>query len=64
MGGLEIVDTPGDHVSLLQDPNVAVLAEKVNERIRMCSFPRPKIFARSSPDSVAPAVEADLEVQR
>jgi thioesterase domain-containing protein len=32
-GGLEIIETPGDHVSLLELPQVNVLAAKVSERL-------------------------------
>ena len=30
-GGLEIVDTPGDHITLLKDPNIHVLAHKFDQ---------------------------------
>jgi thioesterase domain-containing protein len=32
-GGVEVVDTPGDHFSLLKSPNILILAQKLNERV-------------------------------
>jgi hypothetical protein len=31
---LEIVETPGDHMTLLQDPHIQVLAGKINDRLQ------------------------------
>ena len=36
--GLEYVDVPGDHNTLLEDPHLLVLAQKINERLAMCSW--------------------------
>ncbi|WP_170191490.1 hypothetical protein, partial [Geitlerinema sp. P-1104] len=33
VGGLDIYDIPGDHLLMLQEPNVQVLAEKITELI-------------------------------
>jgi thioesterase domain-containing protein len=30
-GGLDIVKIPGDHLSMLHEPNIAVLAEKMTQ---------------------------------
>jgi thioesterase domain-containing protein len=37
-GGLEIAETPGDHVSLLQYPHIQVLAQRINECIAKCPY--------------------------
>jgi aspartate racemase len=33
-GGLEIHDVPGDHLSMLQEPNISVLAERLKACIQ------------------------------
>jgi thioesterase domain-containing protein len=33
VGGLDIYDIPGDHLLMLQEPNVQVLAEKIQDLI-------------------------------
>jgi thioesterase domain-containing protein/acyl carrier protein len=32
--GLEVVDTPGDHFTLLKEPHVQILAEQLNQRLQ------------------------------
>jgi thioesterase domain-containing protein len=33
-GGLQIFDVPGDHLGILKDPNVRVMAEQLQAKLR------------------------------
>jgi len=45
-GGVEIHDVPGDHISMLQEPNVQVLARRLYESLS--ALQESKIIGRSS----------------
>ena len=46
--GLDIVDVPGDHRSMLEDPQVSVLAQKINEYLAEYSCSPPNGLAYST----------------
>lgn len=35
--GLEVIDTPGDHFTLLKEPNLQILAQQLNQRLKKIS---------------------------
>ena len=39
--GVEIVRTPGGHISMLDDPHILVLAQKLNECLAQHSYSSP-----------------------
>jgi thioesterase domain-containing protein len=35
VGGMEIHDVPGDHITLMKEPNIRIVAEKLTECLRL-----------------------------
>jgi thioesterase domain-containing protein len=37
LGGVEVVDVPGDHMSMMQKPNVGVLAARIDDALQQAT---------------------------
>ncbi len=57
-GGLEIVDVPGDHWTLLKEPHLQVLAQRIDERLESRPAPGMRKMARIGSGASNAVVEA------